>query len=210
MNELFGSAILPAAGVLTSLTLRFLVNVILLAILVRIYMRGVSDRTYVFTFVLLNIVTFSVAFLLSKVPIQLGFAVGLFGVFGILRYRTEAIPARDLTYLFAVIGVALLNSLSHTGISLVELLLVNAVIGGAAALLETATFSKREESRQVVYDRLDLLAPEATEALLADLRQRTRLPVTRYEIGNMDLLKDTAAITVFYRRTPATLQPSRT
>ncbi len=203
MSEFFGSAILPAQGVLPGLLLHLVINLALVALLVRTYSRTIADSGYVFTFVLLNIVTFSVAFLLSKVNIQLGFAVGLFGVFGILRYRTEAIPARDLTYLFAVIGAALLNALSQEGISLVELLLVNGLIGLTAIVLELSAFSRREEARQVLYDRLDLLAPDASEALLADLRQRTRLPVTRFEIGNLDLLKDTAAITIYYARTPA-------
>jgi hypothetical protein len=203
MSEYFGSAVFPAQGVLLGLALHLTINLALVALLVRTYSRALADSGYVFTFVLLNIVTFSVAFLLSKVPIQLGFAVGLFGVFGILRYRTEAIPARDLTYLFAVIGAALLNALSHQAISLAELLLVNALIGLTAVVLELSAFSRREEARQVLYDRLDLLAPDASDALLEDLRQRTRLPVTRFEIGNLDLLKDTAAITIYYGRNPA-------
>jgi len=207
MNEFLGSTLLPASGVLANLLVHLAINLALVALLVRTYSRTVPDRGYVFTFVLLNIVTFSVAFLLSKVPIQLGFAIGLFGVFGILRYRTEAIPARDLTYLFAVIGAALLNAVASQGISLVELMLVNALIGGTAILLERSAFSRREEMRQVVYDRLDLLAPDSAEALLTDLRQRTRLPVTRYEIGDLDLLKDTAAITIYYARIQAGAVP---
>lgn len=202
MTDLLGPALLPADGVLAGLVLRLGINLAVVALLVRIYSRRMPERGYVFTYVLLNVVTFSVGFLLSKVPIELGFAVGLFGVFGILRYRTEAIPARDLTYLFAVIGVALLNALSHDGISLVELTVVNVLIVGTAAMLETAAFARREEARQVVYDRLDLLAPDAAEALLADLRQRTRLPITRFEVGDFDLLKDTAAITVYFARLP--------
>jgi hypothetical protein len=198
MNELFGSALFPADGVLLSLFTRLFIDIVLVGVLITIYSQRLADRGYVFTFALLNIVTFSVAFLLSKVPIQLGFAVGLFGVFGILRYRTEAIPARDLTYLFAVIGVALMNALSRQGISLIELLIVNILIGAAAALLESTPFAGREQSRQVVYDRLDLLAPGLAHELLADLRQRTRLPVSRFEVGDLDLLKDTVAITIYY------------
>lgn len=201
MTDLFGSAFLPSTVVLSGLAVRLALNLLVVALLVRTYARHLPDRGYIFTYVLLNVVTFAVGFLLSKVPIQLGFAVGLFGVFGILRYRTEAIPARDLTYLFAVIGVALINALSHEGISLVELLLVNALIVAAAVVLEVSAFSGREESRQVLYDRLDLLAPDAADALLADLRQRTRLPITRFEIGDFDLLKDTAAIRVYFART---------
>jgi hypothetical protein len=198
MTELLTSALLPTQEVVSSLLLRLALNLLVVGWLVRTYARHLPNPGYVFTYVLLNVVTFSVGFLLSKVPIELGFAVGLFGVFGILRYRTEAIPARDLTYLFAVIGVALLNGLSHSGITLVELLTVNVLVAATAWGLEQAAFSQREECRQVVYDRLDLLAPDAADALLADLRQRTRLPITRFEVGDFDLLKDTAAIRIFF------------
>jgi hypothetical protein len=147
-------------------------------------------------------VTFSLAFLLSRVPIELGFALGLFAVFGIMRYRTEAIRVRNLTYLFVCIGIALLNALANEEVTLVELLIVNSVIAGAVAVLEAASFSSREESRRVLYDRLDLLAPEHTAALLQDLRSRTRLPVERYEVGDVDLLRDVADITVYYQPGP--------
>jgi hypothetical protein len=167
-----------------------------------VYYRLYRHRDYIFTYVLLNIVTFSLAFLLSKVPIELGFALGLFAVFGILRYRTEAIRVRNLTYLFVVIGIALLNALANEEVTMAELLIVNSVIAGSVALLEAAAFSRREESRKVIYDRLDLLAPEHAAALLQDLRSRTRLPVERYEIGDVDLLRDVADITVYYQPEP--------
>jgi hypothetical protein len=141
---------------------------------------------------------FFLAFLLSKSPIGLGSAFGLFAVFGILRYRTEGIQVRNLTYLFVVIGVALLNALANDQISLVELVTVNAIIVGSVCILEASSFSGREESRQVLYDRLDLLGPATQPQLLEDLRARTRLPVERYVIGDVDLLRDSACITVYY------------
>ncbi len=164
-----------------------------------VYYRLYKSRDYVFTYFLINLVTFTLAHLLSNVPIELGFALGLFAVFGILRYRTEAIKVRDLTYLFVVIGIALLHALADEGISLAELLIANAAIVGMVGLLEAAPFSGREESRVVTYDRLDLLSPGSTAALLEDLRTRTHLPVERCEIGNVDLLRDSAEITIHYR-----------
>jgi hypothetical protein len=148
---------------------------------------------------LINLITFSLAYLLSNVPIELGFALGLFAVFGILRYRTEAIRVRDLTYLFVVIGIALLNALANGSITLAELLIANTVIVGTVGLLEAAPFSGREASRTVRYDRLDLLSPDAATDLLADLRKRTHLPVERFEIGDVDLLRDAADVTIHYR-----------
>ena len=164
-----------------------------------VYTRLYHRRDYAFTYLLLNLVTFSLSFVLSQVRVDLGFAMGLFAVFGILRYRTESIEVRNLTYLFVVIGLAVLNALVTTDVSLWELLLVNSVIVGMVAWLESASFSRREESRQVVYDRLDLLAPGRSSELIADLRTRTQLPVARYEIGNVDLLRDTAELSVYYR-----------
>jgi hypothetical protein len=198
MNEFLGTTLVPSLEDVIRLVARLGLNLMFVVVAVRIvYFRRYQHRDYVFTYFLLNVVTFLVAFLLSQVPIELGFALGLFAVFGILRYRTEAIRVRELTYLFVVIGIALLNALAGEQISLVELVLVNTVIVATVAALEAAPFSGREESRRVLYDRLELLGPDTAAELLADLRSRTRLPVDRYEIGNVDLLRDTAEITVY-------------
>jgi hypothetical protein len=179
---------------------RLALDVVFTTIVVRVvYYRLHKNRDYVFTYFLINLVTFTLAHLLSNVPIELGFALGLFAVFGILRYRTEAIKVRDLTYLFVVIGIALLHALANDGIALAELLIANIAVVGAVGLLEAAPFSGREESRVVHYDRLDLLSPDSAAALLEDLRRRTHLPVERCEIGNVDLLRDSADITIHYR-----------
>jgi hypothetical protein len=199
MSELFGAAIFPTWAIFTSLMARFLLDLLFTVIAVRVvYSRLYHQRDYIFTYLLLNVVTFFLAFLLSKSPIGLGSAFGLFAVFGILRYRTEGIQVRNLTYLFVVIGVALLNALANDQISLVELVTVNAIIVGSVCILEASSFSGREESRQVLYDRLDLLGPTTQPQLLEDLRARTRLPVERYVIGDVDLLRDSACITVYY------------
>lgn len=199
MGELVIAAI-PGAESVVMLVGRLALNLLFTAVVVRlVYYRLYRNRDYAFTYFLLNLVTFSLAHLLSSVPIELGFALGLFAVFGILRYRTEAIRVRDLTYLFVVIGIALLNALANGGISLAELLVVNGVIVGAVGALEAVPFSGREESRRVLYDRLDLLGPATSAALLEDLRTRTHLPVERYQIGDVDLLRDCADITIYYR-----------
>jgi hypothetical protein len=199
MNMLAALAV-SLSGSAIMLLARLALNMLITAVVVRlVYYRLYRDRDYVFTYFLINLVTFSLAYLLSKVPIELGFALGLFGVFGILRYRTEAIRVRNLTYLFVVIGIALLNALANGGITLAELLVANAVIVGTVGVLEAAPFSGREESRLVNYDRLDLLSPAAADELLEDLRKRTHLPVERFEIGDVDLLRDSALITIHYR-----------
>ena len=202
MNML-GALAVSLSGSAIMLLARLALNLLITAIVVRlVYYRLYRNRDYVFTYFLINLVTFSLAYLLSKVPIELGFALGLFAVFGILRYRTEAIRVRNLTYLFVVIGIALLNALANGGITLAELLIANAVIVGTVGVLEAAPFSGREESRLVNYDRLDLLSPAAAAELLEDLRKRTHLPVERFEIGDVDLLRDSALITIHYRSQP--------
>ena len=199
MTTLAGIPILPDSRDLLALVVRLSLDLIFTGIVVRlVYYRFYQHRDYIFTYFVLNLVTFALGFLFSRVPLDIGFALGLFAVFGILRYRTEGIQVRNLTYLFVVIGLALLNALSNQRISLIELLIVNAVIVGAVFLLETVSLAGREESRRVVYDRLDLLGPDHDAALLADLRARTHLPVTRCEIGDVDLLRDTADVAVYY------------
>lgn len=200
MRELVTALATAGAGDTATLMGRLALDLAFTAIVVRlVYYRLYRNRDYVFTYFLLNLVTFSLAYLLSRVPIELGFALGLFAVFGILRYRTEAIRVRDLTYLFVVIGIALLNALANGGISLAELVLVNGVIVAAVWSLENVPSSGREMSRRVLYDRLELLGSGSSADLLEDLRKRTHLPVERYEIGDVDLLRDCADITVYYR-----------
>lgn len=202
MNGLFDAFVLLLSGKAVMLLARLALNLLFTGIVVRaVYYRLYRNRDYVFTYLLINLVTFSLAYLLSNVPIELGFALGLFAVFGILRYRTEAIRVRNLTYLFVVIGIALLNALANGGITVPELLIANGVIVGTVGVLEAAPFSGREESRLVRYDRLDLLSPDAAAELLDDLRTRTHLPVERFEIGDVDLLRDCADITIHYRAT---------
>ena len=181
---------------------RLALNLVSTFIIVRlVYYRLYHNRDYVFTYLLLNVVTFSLAFLMSKVSVQLGLALGLFGVFGILRYRTEAIQVRDLTYLFVVIGLALANALSSGDrVTLAELLTVNVVIVGAVV---PARSRRLLQPRGVSAGALRSPRPagplEPQRQLLDDLRARTHLPVEHVDIGDVDLLRDTANIVVYYR-----------
>ena len=200
MTELFGSDVFYDHDDFIKLACRMAFDLAVVAVIVHgIYFRRYRQRDYVFTYYLFNLITFSLALLLRKVPIELGFALGLFAVFGILRYRTEAIRTRDLTYMFVVIGVALLNALSNKRISVAELVFVNLAIAAATAILEHSMVVGSEEAKPVHYDRLDLLAPEQSAALLADLRARTNLPIHRVSIERIDLLRDTAELVAFYQ-----------
>jgi hypothetical protein len=201
MLELFGASVFLDPADFGKLLTRLVLDLIVATIIVRgIYFPLYRKREYVFVFFMLNIVTLFICTLLRKVPIELGFALGLFAVFGILRYRTEAMRSRDLTYLFALIGVGIWNGLSNKKISVAELLFVNVVTVATIYILERASFGGVEDEQIVLYDKLDLLKPDKLPELLADLKSRTGLNVHRVSIGQIDLLRDTAHLTVFHKK----------
>ncbi len=179
------------------LVVRLGINLLAAFVVVRlIYVRLYRWNEYVFTYFAFNIITFLTCFLLRKVPIELGFALGLFAVFGILRYRTEPIRIRDLTYLFVVIGLAILNAVANKKISLAELMFVNVSIVASTWVLEYSARGRRYEESTIIYDNLELLKPGREADLAADIRERTGLPIQRAEIYQVDLLQDTARIRV--------------
>jgi len=165
-----------------------------------VYARLYKRREYIFTFYMFNLVTFSLCLLLRKVPAELGFALALFGVFGILRYRTETIRIRELTFLFIVIGIGILNAVANTRVSAPELLIVNGAIVGLTWFLEGRR-GAAEESRPILYDNIQLLQPGRHSELISDLCERTGLDITRVEIHRVDLLRDAADVTIHYHNT---------
>ncbi len=168
-------------------------------VILLVYYRLYRNREYVFTYYVFNLITFAMCMLLRKVPMELGFARGLFAVFGILRYRTEEIRIRDLTYLFVMIGLGIINGVANKKVSAAELLLVNAAIIATVAVLELPRSARRHGSTPMLYDNLALLRPENRDALHADLAARTGLDVVRVAVHRIDLLRDAAEVTVFYR-----------
>ena len=165
-----------------------------------VYFRLYKKREHVFTCYLFNVVTLCLCVLLRKGPAELGFALTLFGVFGILRYRTEQIRSLDLTYLFIVIGLGIINGVADSGVSVAELLLTNGVIVALTALLELGGGGRSERATPMLYDRLELLQPGNEPNLLADIVARTGLAVVRVETQRIDLLRDAAEITIYSRR----------
>ena len=185
----------------SKLLFKFGINFIFLIIIVRlIYYRIKDDKDYVFTFIMFNILTFFICFLLRKVPMQMGFALGLFAVFGILRYRTEAIPIRHMTYLFIVIGISMINALSNKSISIFELIFTNGFITLITYLIDRVWFQTLEESKNILYEKIDLIKPENQEDLIKDLKERTGLPIHAVKVEKIDFLRDTASITIYYNR----------
>ncbi len=198
--ELYGIAFFDLED-FSKLLFKFGINFIFLIIIVRlIYYKIKDDKDYVFTFIMFNILTFFICFLLRKVPMQMGFALGLFAVFGILRYRTEAIPIRQMTYLFIVIGISMINALSNKSISIFELIFTNGFITLITYLIDRVWFQTIEESKNILYEKIDLIKPENQEDLIQDLKERTGLPIHAVKIVKIDFLRDTASITIYYNR----------
>ena len=165
-----------------------------------IYYPSTQVKAYVFTFLAFNTIIYFVLSLLSSVELSVGVGFGLFAIFSILRYRTDPIPIREMTYLFVLVALPVVNSLLSTLQALPTLLFVNLTMVAVLYLLETGWGFSYCESKKLTYDRIDLIKPENRQALLADLRERTGLEITRVEVGSIDLLDDTATLYVFYQR----------
>jgi hypothetical protein len=184
---------------LLQLLLRFTFNVVICWIIVRyFYYRKSGRRDFLFTFSLFAVTVFLLIFLLDSVRLQLGMALGLFAIFGILRYRTEQISIREMTYLFVVIGISVINGLAMT-ISYVELLVTNALFIGAIAIMESTKLVKHTATKAILYEKIDLIKPDRYDDLLADLKERTGLNIIKVEVGYIDFLRDTAFVKLFYR-----------
>ena len=210
MDVLFGGIPLFDPTGMMNLLLRFALNVVATLVLIGLlYYRRGGRKDYFFTDMVISVTVFLLCFLLESVKIQLGFALGLFAVFGIIRYRTESIPIKEMTYLFAAIGLSIVNALANKKVSYAELLFTNAALIGTAAALEYWFIGRAERVQKIRYDRIALIVPERRAELVADLRERTGLDVKRVEIGDVDFLRDTAEVTVFHRPRPVPRQEER-
>lgn len=199
--EIYGIPIFDGKD-FTKLIFKFGINFVFLFTIVRlIYYKVKEDKDYVFTFFMFNILTFFICFLLRKVPMEMGFALGLFAVFGILRYRTEAIPIRQMTFLFIVIGISMINALSNKSISILELFFTNGLITLLTYLIDRVWFKSSELKKSILYEKIQLIIPEKEKELIEDLKQRTGLNVHAVSIDKIDFLRDTAAITIYYNET---------
>lgn len=155
-----------------------------------------NPATYRFTFILMNIIIFFICFALKKIDLGLGMALGLFAIFAIIRFRTDAIPVKEMTYLFVVVGVAVINALSNKKTSYSELAVTNMIIICGAILLENIYVqSKKPAKFNLVYDKLELLAENRRGELLADLAMRTGLQFQTIKVGKIDLQKGSVSLT---------------
>ena len=181
------------------LIIRLAVHMLFVVLLVRgIYYPIAKRKDFLFTYLLFSLTIFLMCFMLESVKLQMGFALGLFAVFGIIRYRTDAIPIKEMTYLFVVIGMSVMNALINKKISLVELSFANLVIIGATYGLEKVWLLRHEAQKIIVYENIDLIKVGREEEMIADIELRTGIKVNRLEIGKIDFLRETALIKIYF------------
>lgn len=182
-----------------TLVLRLAINFFFLTLLIRfLYYPHTKRKDYLFTYYLIGTITFFVCFSLKKLDIDTGMGLGLFAIFGIIRYRTDPIPIKEMTYLFLIIGVSVVNSLASNKISMAEMALINGTLVGVTFVLERLWLLKHETRKTIVYERIDLIRPEQYEELKNDLEERTGLKINRVEVGKINFLDDTAQIRIYY------------
>lgn len=178
--------------------IRLFINIVTVAIVVHaFYYPKAKRRDYYFTFTLIGISIFMLIYLMGGVKLKIGFALGLFAIFGIIKYRTEQVPIREMTYLFVIIAVSAINGLA-TSVSFFELLLTNSIFLIALGVCENTTWMKHVPSKLVTYDNIKLVAPDKEDELKADLEKRLGLKIIRIEVGNVDFLKDSAILKIYY------------
>ncbi len=178
---------------------RFALNLMVILILVRwFYFASTRRKDFLFTYILISSIVFLLCFLLENVMLQIGFALGLFAIFGIIRYRTHAIPIKEMTYLFLIIGISVINALANTA-SISEIIFTNLMIILITWGLEKKWLLRHESSKSIIYEKINLIKPENHKELIEDLQNRTGISkISRIEIGEVDFLKDICHITIFF------------
>ncbi len=176
-------------------------------IVLGIYLPSERDKGYVLTFFTFNISIFLVATLFNQADLSIEFGFGLFAIFSILRYRSEPLPVRELTYLFILMALPVINVIMMSEELYIEVAIANIAILAVFFIIERALGFQYEARKTVTYEKIELIKPEHYDTLLMDLRERTGLPITRCEVGKVDFLHDVADIKIYYR--PEALRPSQ-
>ncbi|MCL3854064.1 MULTISPECIES: DUF4956 domain-containing protein [Parabacteroides] len=195
--QLMGNPVMDTDA-FTQLILRFLFNFVVVGLIIHFFYYPKSRRRdYYFTFSLINVSVFFLIILMGSVKLKIGFALGIFAIFGIIRYRTESVPIREMTYLFIIIALSVINALA-VQISFAELIATNCIFLLVTWLQESERWLKHVSCKLILYDKIQLIVPEKRDELLSDLRSRTGLDIQKIEIGHIDFLRDAAFIKVYY------------
>lgn len=186
------------ASSLLELIIRFAFNLLVCWFIIKyFYYRKSGRRDFYFTFVLFSVAVFLLIFLLDTVKLQVGMALGLFAIFGIIRYRTEQVSIREMTYLFVIIAISVINGLAKT-LPISELIIANLMFIIIVAVMESPRIVKHISTKVILYEKINLITPDKSEELKADLEKRTGIKILKYEIGHIDFLRDVAYIKLYY------------
>ncbi|RKE00155.1 DUF4956 domain-containing protein [Marinifilum flexuosum] len=204
LTSLINTVDVPSTVILSNnmveLLLRFVLNMVVTIFVVNyVYFRATGKRTYVFTYIMISTTVFFLCFLLGNIDLQLGFALGLFAIFGIIRYRTDTIPIREMTYLFLVITISIINALARRDVSLGEIIITNVAFMFTTYIMERVWMRRHMARRTIIYDRMDLIHPDKHDLLRQDIKERTGLVINRFKIGQIDLAKNSIRLTIFYK-----------
>lgn len=212
LNYLFGETIGMTffdPGQFFSVLIRFLLNFAVVGIIARFfYYPNSKRRDYMFIFIIMSMSIFMLVSFMGGDSMKTGAALGLFAIFGIIRYRTEAIPIREMTYLFMLVAVSVVNAMGKaeyhprsdywSGIGLITVLFADIIFICMAWLFESSRLLNEHCSKYIKYDNVDLVAPDKREELKADLEKRTGLKILKVEVGSIDYLKDSVVLRIFY------------
>ena len=177
----------------------FIDLVVTCIIVLGIYFPSQKDKAYVLTFFTLNLSIFLIATLFSQLELSLGLSFGLFAIFSILRYRSDPLPVREMTYLFILMALPVIDVVLISESMIAETIVSNLVVLAVFFVIERALGFRYEARKTVTYEKIELIKPENYDALLADLRERTGLEISRCEVGKIDFLHDIAEIKIYYQ-----------
>lgn len=212
--QTFTEAMMTTSQNLVELGIRFFLNLLVCWLIVQcFYYKKSRRRDYYFTFMVFSSAMLALLYIMGNVSIGVGLTLGLFAIFGVIRYRTETVPIREMTYLFVIIALAAVNGLAplyhvtdvattpHYALSLgsvLVLVLVNVLILLLILILESERLLRHTSAKLVLYDRIELIVPEKREELIADLEKRVGVKIDNIEVGHVDFLRDAAFIKVYY------------
>jgi len=163
-----------------------------------IYAKNSRRKDFFFSYFAISTAIFALCFLLESVKLELGIALGLFAIFGIIRYRTDTIPIKEMTYLFVIIGLAVINALSSRNVSFLELLFTNVAILATLWILELILMLRQEASLDIVYEKIENINLNKRDELMRDIQERTGIKVKRIEIEEINFMRDIARIRIFH------------
>lgn len=178
---------------------RFAINISFLTVIIRfLYYTSTTKKDYLFTYYMIGTIVFFLCFTLKKYELDIGMALGLFAIFGIIRYRTTSINIKEMTYLFIIIGISVINSLANKKMSYAEIIGANFIILSIIIIIEKVVLLKNEISKEIVYENLENIKVQNYDLLKKDIEDRTGITINKLTVGKINFSSETAQITIYY------------